>query len=503
MIVITSDEMRSVERSTIEKFDISEEILMERAGLSTVQAIWNEYGNLSDKNFLVICGTGNNGGDGYVVARDLLNYTEAVRVIAINEPKTDVAKLNQTRFFKHGGIIYKYDEIGLEKAIEMIASSDIVIDAIFGTGLKREITDQRLVNLIEAVNIYSNCTISVDIPSGVDTDTGKIQGAAVKAYLTVTFGFPKPGHLLYPGRDLTGKLKIAQIGIPSQIFSSGQFKRFLITSDVKKPIRPRWSHKKSFGEVIVIGGSKEYVGAPVLSALASQRAGAGMVKLIAPSEVCQSAMAHDPSLICYKMDSVNLDLIKSLISTSSEKSIIVVGPGWGQNEKDEKLAILRYLIRDIKNTLIIDADALNILSSDLSLLKEKRYDKTIVITPHPGEFSRLTGKTISEIKQNYIEAERFSSAYSVITILKDATTIVTDGNSTFFNISGNTSLSKAGSGDILSGIIAGLISQHLDVLESVKTGVYVFGLAGESITQEGFNSSFDVLNKIPEAFGKI
>jgi len=505
MLVITSEQMRKVENLSIENFMINKDLLMERAGISVVQALWNEFGRLDDKNFVIICGTGNNGGDGYVIARDLLNYTEAVRVIAIGEPKTDVSKVNYERFVKHGGIVYKYDEIGLEKATETISSSDIVVDAIFGTGIKSEIVDESLVRLIELINIYSNCTVSVDIPSGVNADNGKIMGVAVQAYLTVTFGFPKPGHLLFPGRDLTGKLKVAQIGIPSQIFSSSNdFRRFLITGDnLKKPVRPKWAHKKSFGEVLIIGGSKQYLGAPILSALGALKSGTGVVKILSTSDVCNIAISHDPSLICYKMEQFDLSYIKSIVESCSQKATVVVGPGWSQDNMPEKIAVLKFLINDINNPVIIDADGLNILSHNLELLKEKSHNKQVILTPHPGEFSRLVHFDAEQVKQNYTLAEEFSNYYEVITVLKDATTIVTDGKHTYFNISGNTSLSKAGSGDILSGIIASLISQGLEPFEAVKTGVYLFGLVGETIPNEGANSSYDVVCKIPEIFSKI
>uniref|UniRef100_A0A7C5U3E8 Bifunctional NAD(P)H-hydrate repair enzyme n=1 Tax=Fervidobacterium nodosum TaxID=2424 RepID=A0A7C5U3E8_9BACT len=505
MLVITSEQMKRVEKLAIDSFLISEDLLMERAGISVVQSLWNEFGRLDDKNFVVICGTGNNGGDGYVIARDLLNYTEAVRVIATGEPKTEISKLNYERFVKHGGIVYKYDEIGLEKATETISSSDIVIDAIFGTGIKSEIQDENLVRLIELINIYSNCTVSVDIPSGVNTDNGKIMGVAVQAYMTVTFGFPKPGHLLFPGRDLTGKLKVAQIGIPSQIFSaSNDFRRFLITGEnLKKPVRPKWAHKKSFGEVLIIGGSKQYLGAPILSALGALKSGAGVVKILAPAEICDLAISHDPSLICYKVEEFNLERIQSVISSCSQKSVIVVGPGLSQENIPEKISILRFLIKDAPNPMIIDADGLNILSHSLEVLKERLLSKHIILTPHPGEFSRLIHRHIDQVKQSYTLAEEFSNYYEVITVLKDATTIITDGKHTYFNISGNTSLSKAGSGDILSGIIASLISQGLEPFEAAKTGVYLLGVAGEMIPNEGANSSFDVIRNIPEALNKI
>lgn len=505
MLVINSQQMKEVEKLSINNFLMNEDLLMERAGISVVQALWNEFGRFDDKNFVVICGSGNNGGDGYVIARDLLNYTEAVRVIAAGEPKTAIARLNYERFIKHGGIVYKYDEISLERATETISSSDVVIDAIFGTGLKNEITDENLVRLIELINIYSNCTVSVDIPSGINADNGNIMGAAVQAYMTVTFGFPKPGHLLFPGRDLAGKLKVAQIGIPSQIFSASKdFRRFLITGDnLKKPVRPKWAHKKSFGEVIILGGSEQYLGAPILSALGALKSGAGMVKIVAPSKICDLAITHDPSFLCYRLDHFDISYIKDVIQNCSQKAVVVVGPGWSQENAKEKQILLEYLIKDIPNTIIIDADGLNILSRELKILERRPTNKFIVLTPHPGEFSKLVHLDMEKVKQNYILVEEFSSKYEVVTVLKDATTIISDGKHTYFNISGNTSLSKAGSGDILSGIIASLISQGLEPFEAVKTAVYLFGVAGEMIPNEGANSSFDVIDKIREAFSKI
>lgn len=509
MLVITSEEIKNVEKISMEEFLIPEELLMERAGISVVQAIWNEFGDFRGKNFVVICGPGNNGGDGYVIARDLLNYTEAVRVVATEKPKSESAKVNYERFIRHGGIVYWYGEsegslnvINLKDVTTIISSADIVIDAIFGIGLKSPIIDENILRLVEIINIYSKSVVSVDIPSGVNADNGKIMGGAIQANMTVTFGFPKPGHLLFPGRDLTGKLKVAQIGLPSQIFSSSNnFRRFLITSNlVKLPSRPKWAHKKTFGEVLVIGGSKDYLGAPILSALGALKSGAGMVKIITTSEICNIAISHDPSLICHKLDSITLENIKQKVEQSSEKAVIVVGPGWGQDNIPEKLEILEYLVKDIPNTLIIDADGLNIISKRIDILNEKQYGKQIIITPHPGEFSRITNQPNKIVKQNYELAEKFSNEFNVITILKDATTIVTDGKSTYFNTTGNTSLAKAGSGDILSGIIASLISQNLEAIEAAKTAVYILGTSAEGLKVEGANSSFDVIQNLSEVY---
>ncbi|MEJ5258440.1 MAG: bifunctional ADP-dependent NAD(P)H-hydrate dehydratase/NAD(P)H-hydrate epimerase [Fervidobacterium sp.] len=503
MIVLTSAQMKELEKKTIEDFEISEEILMERAGISVVQSIWNEYGDLTSKSFVVVCGTGNNGGDGYVIARDLLNYTEAVRVISLGEPKTDISRKNHSRYLKHGGVCYNFNDIGIEETSKIISEADIVIDALFGTGLNKDITDEKITSLIELMNIYSKCIVSVDIPSGVCADSGKIMGSAIQADLTVTFGYAKPGHLLFPGRELTGKLKVARIGIPTLDILYTGIQRHLLTEDeIKLPERPRWANKSTFAEVIIIGGSKKYVGAPILTALAAQRSGAGMVKILSQKEVCRCALNHDPSLICVDIgESFNGKHVLEYLENLKNNTVIVVGPGWDLENLEEKLNILDYLIR-LPNPLIIDADGLNILSNKTSMLKMKSFEKNIILTPHPGEFSRLTGETIKEVKQNYERVESFSRNYNVITVLKDSTSIISDGANTYFNITGNTSLSKAGSGDILSGIISALLSQHLESIEAVKTAVYKLGLAAELVPNEGMNSAFQLLNLIPNTMAK-
>ncbi|WP_448377120.1 NAD(P)H-hydrate epimerase [Fervidobacterium sp.] len=504
MFVITSGEMKNLEKRATEDFSITEDILMERAGISVVQAMWSEFGDLSQKSFVVICGIGNNGGDGYVVARDVLNYTEAVKVIALDYPITESAKRNYERYLKHGGIFYAYKDLSIEEVSKIISEADIVVDAIFGTGLSRDINDENITRLIEIINIYSKQIVSVDIPSGVSADTGRIMGCAVQSDLTVTFSLPKPGHFLFPGRELTGKLKIAKIGIPELEFLYHGVNRYLLTPEqLIFPERPRWANKSTFSQVVVIGGSEKYIGAPVLTALAAQRSGASMVKLVSIADVCQCAFSHDPSLICVNVVGwSNLKKVYEFFETVKEDTVFVVGPGWDVDSFEEKCTILEKLIR-MPNPVIIDADGLNIIAGKTDILKKKALGKTIIITPHPGEFSKLSRREISEVKQNYGLVEGYSKEYGIITILKDATSIISDGKSTYFNITGNTSLSKAGSGDILSGIIGALIAQHLEPLDAAKTAVYTFGIAGEIVPVQGMNSAYEVLNNIPKAFKDI
>ncbi|ODN31129.1 bifunctional ADP-dependent NAD(P)H-hydrate dehydratase/NAD(P)H-hydrate epimerase [Fervidobacterium thailandense] len=498
MRIVTASEMRELEFTTCRDFLIDEEILMERAGISVVEAMWNELGDLKSKNFIIFCGPGNNGGDGYVVARDLLNTTEAVKVVVLDEPKTAAARKNFERYVKQGGVVLKIDELDPKVVSDMISSADVVIDAIFGTGLNKPVTDEKYSSVIEMINFYSRYIVSVDIPSGVEADTGRILEHAVRADLTVTFGFPKPGHFLYPGRELTGKLKVANIGIPLQASTLLYSGMYLLTRDtIERPQRPKWAYKGYFKKVYVIGGSERYKGAPILTALAAQRSGAGYVKLVSTREVCNLAVSLDPSLVC--VDVRHSLEVKNVLRELGENAVCVLGPGWDLDRAEEKLNFIESLLKEFKGTLILDADGLNILAKKVEILKAADRKARVILTPHPGEFSRLTGKPLNEVRQNYAEVKKFSSEFNVLTILKDATSIISDGNSVFFNITGNSSLSKAGSGDILAGIIAGFVSQHMEPLEAVKAAAYFFGLIGESVENEGMNSSFELLSRM----GKI
>ncbi len=502
MIVLSRKEMLHFEKETIENFGISSEILMERAGLSIVQALWEEFGNLKNKSFTVVVGPGNNGGDGLVAARDLLNYTDAVRVVLIEEPKTSEAKKQLAIYLKHGGYLTNFSEISLSEFSDYLKTSDVVIDAIFGYGLTREITSEVYKSSIETINMYSNFVLSVDIPSGVDCDTGEILGTSVQADMTVTFGYPKPAHFLYPGRKLTGTLKVALIGIPTFLGGIKNIQKYLLTEDIiSLPVRIKESHKGTYGRLFVIGGSKRYPGAPVLSSLAGLKSGVGTVILVGPQKSCEIALSLDPSLLVNQIDSqeLNIEHIKKALSDCTEKDTILIGPGLDVDYY--KRDILEYVLKESNpRCVIIDADGLNILSKDITLL-EKRNVKNIVLTPHPGEFARLTSLSIREVKQNYSLVLEFARKYNVSLVLKDATSIISDGTKIYFNITGNSSLSKTGSGDILAGIVASFISQGLEPTEALKSAVYTFGKVGESVESEGFNTAYDLLTYLSKVSG--
>ncbi|QTA37707.1 NAD(P)H-hydrate dehydratase [Thermosipho ferrireducens] len=502
MRVVTASEMKKLDEKTIKNIGIPSLVLMERAGISVVEALWRELGNLSNQSFLIICGKGNNGGDGLVIARELLNFTEAVKVLLFDssEKLSDDNRKNLELFKNVGGEVMYIQNMNYDDIAQLIENYDVVVDAIFGTGLSKPVTSPYN-EIIDLVNLYSKYTVSVDLPSGISADTGKILGAAVKADLTVTFEFPKVGHILFPGRKLTGKLKIAKIGIPRALQDILPSDRFLITPNtIKIPERLRESNKGTFGKVIIVGGSPNYIGAPLLSALGAIRAGAGLVYLFGPEKVVYNAVQFEPGIIACPFNDNYLTekAFDYLLRFVDKKTVIVLGPGLGREKETEDF--VKKVLQNLSVPMVIDADGLYHLSNFKDILGSKQ---NIVLTPHPGELARFENLSVEKVKYNYILAEEIAIKYHTILALKDVTTIITNGKNVYFNITGNTSLSKGGSGDILSGLIAGFISQGGSLLDSTIAASYILGRAAELYDFEGRNKITEILDLIPQAIREV
>ena len=477
MYVLTSDEMRALDEKTIREIGIPSRVLMERAGVSVVLSMEHEFGSLENLDFVVLVGGGNNGGDGLVVARSLLDYTPNVLAILIKEDLKGDALENFKAYKKIGG---EYAVLGkdmdLEEVEYVLMSTDVVVDAMLGIGIKGEVREP-ISSIIDMVNQSPARKVCVDIPSGVDSDTGKIMGKAVRCDLTVTFAYPKIGHVLYPGREYTGRLKVASIGIP-RVLADG--KRAITTEDFARsliPLRRKDSNKGNYGRVGIIGGSILYSGAPVLSALGSMKSGSGLTYVFTPKEVHAVVTSNYPEAISIPVESCggylcerSFDGLKEWIG---KMDVLAIGPGMALNE--DTVGFLKRVI-GVEKPIVLDADGLNALSSIGTEVLKSRKSPT-VLTPHPGEFSRLLGKSVQEVLYNYRLAEDFARDNGVVLVLKGSTTIVTDGEHTLFNLTGNTGLSKGGSGDVLTGVIASLVAQKLDPLEAAVLGVYVHGAA--------------------------
>lgn len=507
MKVVTSDEMRMLERLAEESLKIPASFLMERAGLAVVLALEQEFGDLSNKSFLVLCGTGNNGGDGLVVARNLLDHTDMVSCIVVGQEErmTDLTRENLERLRLIGADIRKFGtDIDLNGLTDLIKTSDVIVDALLGTGTRGEVKSP-LKDIIKLVNLYGNYVVSVDLPSGLECDSGMVLGIAVRATLTVTFAFPKPCHVLYPGRELSGKLKVANIGIPRSLADSMNLGRNIMTKSLAKellPDRKRDSHKKTFGTLLVIAGSHRYLGAPILTCLGALRSGCGYVRLLSCEEVGHLAVGKEPGLVFSSINGEKLSLedVELALKLAEEADAIVLGPGL-TCEKDV-CDFVHDFLKSVEKPLLIDADGLNCISNDPSILKSIRTP--VILTPHPGEFSRLTKYPIDQVRYNYRLVEQFALQNGVVVVLKGATTIVSDGKTTYYNLTGNTSLAKAGSGDVLSGVIGGFLAQGLTPLNACLLGVYVHGIASEKYSsKEGTMLVSELVDLIPYAIEEV
>ncbi len=516
MKVVTSEEMREIDKVAIEQYGISSAVLMERAGLSVALKV-KEL--LPYKKMLILCGSGNNGGDGLVAARNLHNWGFKVNVLMFAKKNILSSDCNkQYQIAKDMGIKIEFRS-SIEKGD---LHGAVVIDAIFGTGLSRPV-NENLTDVFTFINNSESPVISVDIPSGISSDTGTILGGAIKADYTVTFGLPKRGHFLYPGAEYTGRLFVEDIGFPARLLSSDKLNVELINKENIShliPQRPACSHKGDYGHVLVVAGSSGKTGAALMTAKACLRSGAGLVTLAVPKslmDVFQGRVTEEMTLPLTDDGNGMLSskAVDEILNYAFQKiDVIAIGPGSGVSKETEK--IITELI--IKSTvpIVIDADAINSLAGSMLSgqgLKNifQKAKSPIILTPHSGEMTRLfkqksEGKELrAKMEKDRIDAAMsFSKENGVYLVLKGAPTIVAepDGN-VFINTTGNPGMATAGSGDVLTGIIAAMLGQKLSAVDASLFGVYIHGLAGDiAASRYGEHSliASDIINFLPDAF---
>ena len=468
--VLDPQQMKAVERVAIDEIGIPSLVLMERAALACAEELRKRFEGRT--GVLIVCGTGNNGADGLALARILKLWKWTVSVLIIGD------KDRATEEWKT-----QYDLCQKLKVREtkLFAEADIIVDAIFGIGLSREITGDALY-AIQRMNARKGFKLAIDVPSGISCSTGAVMGEAFKADLTVTFQFEKAGQLLYPGREFCGELICADIGIPPQFGSiipavRGEEEDLAAFKD-----RPRDSHKGTFGRVLVIAGSYYMCGAAYFAALAAYRAGAGLVEIFTPFEnrTPLSSLLPEAILSVYEYLPMDTELLLKAIKRADA---VVIGPGLSTEEDAAK--ILKMTLLACRVPLIMDADALNIMAAD-PMVKEILPRKAI-LTPHVREFSRLTGKTVEEIKADPVEAAKiFAKKCRAVVVLKDAATVVADPyGQVFINTSGCSGMATGGSGDVLAGIIGARCAQEKkDLFENAALSVYLHGLAGEAAAED-------------------
>ena len=509
--LVSGAQMGQIDRYAIEELGIAGVVLMEQAGRRVTEEILAAAPDL--ERVVVLAGTGNNGGDGFVISRLLIEHGIEVQTFLVGTTAdiTGDAEVNLNILEKLG---HQVGEITTAAEVETLKSklqqADMIVDALLGTGIKGQLRGL-FPNLIDIVNEVETAVTAVDIPSGVEADSGVVREMAVQAQQTVTFALPKLGLLLYPGHKFVGQLKIVDIGIPQQAIAEQEIKTNLITADLAVrllPLRDDNSHKGSYGKLLLVTGSTGMTGAAVLAARASLKMGAGLVTVGVPSSLNSilenkliEAMTYPLSETADgTLDIGALEEIKTLISS---RDVLAIGPGL--STKVEAAKVVNDLLANIAKPMVIDADGINNLD-DLNVLKN-RTNPTI-LTPHPGEMSRLIDKSIEEIEANRIQVARdFASEYGVVLVLKGSRTVVAaPGGAVYLNYSGNSALATGGSGDVLTGLITSLVGQGLTPADASVLAVYLHGLAAEIGSAELTKYSLvpsDVINYLPQAIKKI
>lgn len=490
MLVVTAEEMRELDRLTIEKYGVPSLVLMERAGEVVARAILDRFGRSAKRGVLVVAGKGNNGGDGFVVARHLKKKRIPCEVVLLarKEELSPDAATNLRSYLKVKGRVYEATEASLDLLDQRLEGKGLVVDAILGTGLKEEVRGLHAA----AIALINSCglpVVAVDIPSGLHADRGIALGTAVKAEMTVTMGYPKLGQVIYPGLHYVGQLVVADIGIDPKAVEQVDPKIELLEEEDIRPLIPSRepdSHKGTYGHLLVLAGSRGKTGAAILSCCAAMRVGTGLVTLAASAslnnifasslvEVMTEPLRDNPE---EELEPLNDQTWHRLLD---RKSAVLFGPGIGV--KDSMRSALRWLLRNLKVPWVIDADGLNNLAGEVERLRSAKTPP--VLTPHPGEMARLMGSDTSEVNRDRVGIARsFAVDHNCYVVLKGARTVIaTREGRVFINPTGNPGMASGGMGDVLAGILAGFLAQGFRVEDALKLGVYLHGFVGDQVAK--------------------
>ena len=492
MRLVTADEMRSLDRLTIEG-GTPGHVLMERAGQGATEVLLQCVPRLCRRGSraLIVAGKGNNGGDGFVIAR-LLKKRGARVEVALLGRAGDVAgdALRNLRAYQRlrGTLFEVTDDTALIRLAKSAGTADAIVDAIFGTGLKHEVHGLPAA-AIEIINACGAPVLAVDIPSGLDADSGRPLGAAVQAEATATFGCAKIGQVQHPGVRHCGALAVVDIGLAESALAAVPARAALLeASDVARlvPRREADTHKGDCGHVLIIAGSFGHTGAAQLAARGAGRAGAGLVTLVGPASLypVYAAGVREAMTATLPDDDgrIRFDAVR-LAALVAGKTAVVIGPGVGTHEGAEQT--VRWLLAETALPMVLDADALTILGRDPSPLRAAAG--RTVLTPHPGEMSRLSGADSANVQADRVGVgRRFAAAHACTLVLKGARTVIAEaGGFAWINPTGNPGMASGGMGDVLAGAIGGLLAQRLQPAEAACLGVYVHGLAADRAAADG------------------
>jgi NAD(P)H-hydrate epimerase len=510
MKLVDSDTMRSLDRRALRDYGIKGLVLMENAGRGVADIVARELRRLKGDRVTIVVGKGNNGGDGFVCARHLKNSGFNVTVFSTARPseiKGD-AGVNSRIWQRMGGPLETIlRPVDLKKHYSTFIHSTVIVDGLFGTGLASPVRGV-YAGVIDFINGLGRPVVAIDIPSGLDATSGRVLGRCVKAAVTATMALPKLGLFLYPGRDLAGRVEVVgtgmDIGMGELIEKVGSRWELIDDREVKTRLkfRARDTHKGTYGHVLVLAGSTGKTGAAYMTAMGAMRAGAGLVTLGVPESVHPALEAKTAEVMTYPLSETAFKTLgecsyKQTKRLMEGKASVVIGPGLGSSAGMK--GFIENLVKDSKVPVVIDADGLNALVGRTRILKKARAD--CILTPHPGEGARLLGISAKEVQADRTgSAKRLSEKTGCTVILKGAGTIIATPLRGFVNPTGNPGMATAGTGDVLSGIVGGLLAQGLSPVDAAVTGVYIHGLAGDEVAKDRGEMGMvatDLLDKVP------
>jgi len=505
--VCSVDEMRRIDEEAARVYGVDHLLLMEDAGTAVYYAILCEYGSVYGRRFLVVAGTGNNGGDALVTGRRIYSAGGDVKVVIVGDISR-ATELCRKNLELAKGIGVEVHNIQTQEDIQILKKllewCEYVVVGLIGVGLRGDVRGIYR-DVVEEINRYGKPVISVDIPSGIDPNNGLVRGVAVKSCITVTFGLPKYGNMLYPGYSYCGKLYISYLSYPRKLLEEPQVE---LNIPLKPPERIRWGHKGTFGKFLAIAGSRYYYGAPYYVSYSFLKAGGGYSRLAAPKSVIPFIAARCSEVVYIPLEETeegsiaykNLDYILKIIDEYGI-DIVAVGPGTSLNEETQQF--VRILVESISKPIIIDGDGITAISRDIDKVKKRRTPT--IITPHLVEFSRLSGLEVKVIQEDPIGILRkICRDLNTYIVLKGAHSLIgyPDGR-IYINMTGNPGMAKAGSGDVLTGTIAAMYGIGFrDIGDATRIGVLVHGLAGdiaaEELGEDGVTPD-DIMNSLPKA----
>ena len=516
MKVLKSCEMSKIDSLTINETGINSLVLMENAGRTSTEIILSKFPD--KKRFLIIAGSGNNGGDGLVVARYLKLCGKEVNVFILAKGEEKLSEDNRANLNVLKNICGSpkfITEENVDLLEDYLKDTDVIVDAIFGTGFKPPVKGYReeVIKLINRYKYkYNKIIVSIDIPSGLSTDTGKIDGAYIEADITITFAYPKLAHILFPASLKCGEVYVVDISIDRKY--ADDIKRELLTfKNITLPKRERDSHKYSYGHTLIIGGSKGKTGAVIMSAKSSSTIGSGLVSVVIPSslnDIFEVSLIEEMSIPVEDRGDGTFSKdafyqIKDIVENGKYTSIAL---GMGMSVSEDTRELVKLILKNINLPIVLDADGINslVLNEDFKDILKARDGKT-VLTPHIGEMARLTGLKTKDILDNMEDiGKNFAEETKSVVILKGSRTVIaTPEGEIFYSTRGSEGMATAGTGDVLSGIVASLI-YRLGVVEGAKAGVFIHGIAGEVATERKHRESVkatDLIEFIPDTLKLI